>query len=167
MIAPLDPHDVLGLDFNQQACADASANGVPIVRGDAFSLPLADQTIGQVINCQFLNQQTSEQTHLFVAEVARVLKPGGRLILTWRHAQSLMHRGASLLFEFIDSLRGGERFPQFTHPMVELESMCTAVGLRVCTKAVTPPIGFLPSLAPGNPISLLAGASLHMVADKP
>ena len=166
MVRPLPTDDILGLDFNQQACVDARANGIPIIRGDAFALPLADQTIGQVINCQFLNQQTSEQTQLFVAEAARVLKPGGRLILTWRHAESLIHKGAAALFEFIDGMRGCERFPQFTHPMAELESMCTAAGLTVCKKTVTPPIGFLPKLAPDNPISMLAGASLHMVADK-
>jgi len=159
--------EVIGLDFNQQACADALGNGLAVTRGDAFGLPFAADTIGQVVNCQFLNQQTSGDTRLFVEEVARVLKPGGRLVLFWRHADSLFHRLAGALVQVSERLRGAPRFPQFTHPMAEIEEMITAAGLVTTQRKVSVPFLVPQWLEPASSAASIVGASLILVAEKP
>ena len=59
---------IFGIDFNVDACRSAARNGFPILRGDAYSMPLADGCIDEVINCQFFNQQSSDGVAAFVDE---------------------------------------------------------------------------------------------------
>ena len=103
--------EVIGLDYNQLACIDAKRNGLTVLRGDAFSLPFVNGSIAQVVNCQFLNQQSNENTRQFIEEVARVLKPGGRLVLFWRYADSLFHRLCGALVWAGEWVRRAPRFP--------------------------------------------------------
>ena len=55
---------------------------VELLEGDALALPLPDVRVDLVAqNCLF-NIFTPEHLHVALAEVARVLKPGGRLVLS-------------------------------------------------------------------------------------
>lgn len=62
----------------------ASPN-VAVLRGDTFQLPLADACLDQVVMADVIEHL--DNAALAVKEVARVLKPGGRFLLTtpmWR-----------------------------------------------------------------------------------
>ncbi len=159
--------EVIGVDFNQQACVDARNNGLKVLRGDAFELPFADQTMAQVVNCQFLNQQSAADTQRFISEVARVLKPGGQLVLFWRHAESVFHRLAGTLIRASERMSGAPVFPQFTHPMAEIETLMTASGLVVVERAVSVPFGYPRQLRPSRIAARVIGASLVLVAERP
>jgi SAM-dependent methyltransferase len=69
----------VGIDINNQT-------GRPTVSGLAYALPFAANSFDTVFSTQTLEHV--EQPHLAVAEMSRVLRPGGYLILTapqsWR-----------------------------------------------------------------------------------
>jgi SAM-dependent methyltransferase len=71
--------EYVGIDINNQT-------GRPTVSGLAYALPFAANSFDTVFSTQTLEHV--EQPHLAVAEMSRVLRPGGYLILTapqsWR-----------------------------------------------------------------------------------
>ena len=169
MLGPLvrQGRPVLGLDFNAEACAAAKGNGLLTIRGDAFNLPLADESIGQIVNCQFLNQQPSDRSRVFIGECARVLKSGGQLIVLWRHAESLIHRAAHMGFSILDRVSKRPRFPQYVHPMQEIKAFAEESGLEVQREAVTLPFLKADILCADSVWAGVVGASLFIVLRKP
>ena len=169
MLAPIAQPDnpVFGLDFNHLACRDARANRLHVARGSVFALPFADDCVGLVVNCQFLNQQNDEETDRFLREAARVLRPGGRLVIFWRHADSALHRLAGALLDGVNRLQCRPRFPQFSHPAEQVERLAAVAGLHAVHRAVTLPWGRTVSVDPGASCASWIGASLVMIFEKP
>lgn len=124
-------HPVIGVDFNALACSQAAVNGVPVVRGDAFSLPFADASIRQAVSCQFLNQQSPDNARRFVQEAARVLQPGGRLVIVWRNHRALIHRLAHFVLGSLDRLLGRAGFPMVDNPLAAVRAAAGDAGLVV------------------------------------
>jgi SAM-dependent methyltransferase len=134
---------VVCVDFNADACRAAKANGLTVVRGDAFRLPFADSSVDEIVTCQFFNQQTPEAVRHFVAECARVLCHGGRLIMVWRNGTAWVHRIALACFKWIDRARRLPSFPYENHSQVNLRDYAAAAGLKVARQAVSfPPTGW-------------------------
>ncbi len=169
MLAPLlkEGHEVFGLDFNAQACRASYQNGITMMRGDAFNLPLANETIGQIVNCQFLNQQPPSETQKFIEECARILKPGGQLIILWRHAKSLAHRSAHAVFTLKDRFTGQPSFPQYEHPIAEIESYARGVNLITQRTGTTLPFMRADMIKANGIMANIIGASLFIVLRKP
>lgn len=75
------PRTVTGLDFSRSAVALCSrhrqAPGLGFVHGDAQAMPFPDASFDAVINVESSHCYPSMEA--FLAEVARVLRPGGRL----------------------------------------------------------------------------------------
>ncbi len=163
---PNEGRKPLGIDFNLDACFAASQNGMAIIRGNAFAMPLPDGAVGTIVNCQFLNQQNEQDTATFVGECARVLKPGGKLVLLWRHAESRLHVTAHALFSALDRLRGQPIFPQYTHSMTDMGRLVEQCGFSVSHKAVTLPAMGPDTIDPESGLAQLFGASLMIVAVK-
>ncbi len=122
---------LVGLDFNQTACRDARENGLDILRGDAFRLPFADNSVDRVLNCQFLNQQTAANAARFVHEAGRVLRPGGRLLIVWRNGAALVHRLAHGLTKAIDTITRQPSFPMVDHRFAEVRRYASEAGLEL------------------------------------
>jgi SAM-dependent methyltransferase len=168
MLAPLlaEGKQVYGLDFNAEACIAARQNKIKVMRGDAFNLPLPDGVIGQIVNCQFLNQQPAEQTQKFIHESARVLKQGGQLVILWRHARSLIHKTSHAVFTFKDKFTGQPPFPQYEHPFDEIKKCAIEAGLAVEKEAVTLPFLRPDMVSPSALVSNILGASQFIVLKK-
>ena len=100
---PLVPFagQVFGLDFNTAACRQAGRNGLRAVRGDAFNLPLADGVADLAVNVEFIQQYDAEAVGRLLNEVARVLRPGGRLVIVWSNRAALFHRVASTVLRIL------------------------------------------------------------------
>lgn len=168
MLAPLLGQRALvfGVDFNADACRAAAANGFPVVRGDAFALPLPDAAIDEITCCQFFNQQTPAAVASFVREAARVLRPGGRAVFVWRNAGAFVHRVAHFGLTAMDRLRGREVFPQYGHAFADVDRYAADAGLEVGTKLVSfPPLGWR-SARVGGVLAGAIGASCVLVASR-
>lgn len=158
---------VLGVDFNVDACAAASANGLAVVRGDAFKLPFASASLDQIVNCQFFNQQTPDGVGAFVVEAARLLTPGGQIVLVWRNGAAYIHRILHICLTGLDRLRGIPEFPQVTHSFADLRRILESAGLEVLREEVScPPLRWRSQVIDRLPARLL-GASCIVVARKP
>ncbi len=160
-----DEHRVTGIDFNDDACVQAKINQVTIIRGDAFCLPFDNESFDAVVNCQFFNQQPSEQIAQFFSEASRILKPGGEIHILWRGGETLVHRLAHGIFSLKNRLSGVPIFPQFLHTPKQLRDMTESYHLAVREQRMTLPLG--PTDI--NTDSLLAkclGASYYMQFEK-
>ena len=158
---------VFGIDFNADSCRAAMANGFPVVRGDAFALPFADDSVDEITSCQFFNQQTAEGLRTFAAEAARVLNAGGRVILVWRNGSALIHRLAHAGLSVADRLRGLPAFPQFVHRIEDVRAYLSAAGLDIEREEVScPPLGWRSRNVTGL-MSRIIGASCIVIARKP
>ncbi|MFT7221309.1 MAG: SAM-dependent methyltransferase [Candidatus Azotimanducaceae bacterium] len=81
---------VIALEYESAGAALAKSmlsgsSNVAVLRGDTFQLPLADACLDQVVMADVIEHL--ENAAWAVKEVARVLKPGGRFLLTtpkWR-----------------------------------------------------------------------------------
>jgi ubiquinone/menaquinone biosynthesis C-methylase UbiE len=78
----LQPKSYTGLDFNPDGIAFCRKRhdlpGLEFVHGDAESLPFADESFDVVLNVEA--SHAYPRFPRFLAEVARVLRPGGRLL---------------------------------------------------------------------------------------
>jgi SAM-dependent methyltransferase len=169
MLKPLlsEADGVIGVDYNEHACGHAHANGLLVVRGDAFSLPLRSGSVDMAVNCQFLNQQDQAAARRFIEEVGRVLKSGSRLVLVWRNGSSLIHRVAHAVFRLFDRLSGLPTFPCIDHGLEEIRAYALAAGLSVEAEAAAfPPLSWWMN-DPVSPSARLFGASYFMVVHKP
>jgi ubiquinone/menaquinone biosynthesis C-methylase UbiE len=73
---------VTGLDYSPAACAIARADGAArVVRGDCQSLPFADASFDRVFAGDVIEHQSQEGGVRLLAEMRRVLRPGGVLLV--------------------------------------------------------------------------------------
>ena len=78
-----DSTEAVGLDFSreQMALAEANAPGAALVEGDMTALPFANGTFDAVVAYWSLIHVPADAHRAVVEEFARVLAPGGRLLM--------------------------------------------------------------------------------------
>jgi fatty-acid O-methyltransferase len=99
LMRTLHPASYTGLDLNPAGvdfCRERhNLPGLEFVQGDAENLPFADQSFDAVINVE--SSHCYPRFHRFLAEVARVLRPGGHFLYTdLRHRVSIADWEAAL-----------------------------------------------------------------------
>ncbi len=125
---------VFGIDFDNDACIAARDNGIEIIRGNAYLIPIESDSIDYAISCQFLNQQPDNKIQPLLNEIYRVLKKGGRLTLIWRNGDALVHRVATLIYKPIDIVLRNQVFSYFNHSIIQVEKEANKIGFRTCNK---------------------------------
>ncbi|KAA1417854.1 class I SAM-dependent methyltransferase [Nocardioides humilatus] len=70
---------VTGLEYSPAGAQAAASRGLDVVRGDATRLPFADATFDLVMSTDVWEH--IEDDRLIASEAARVLRPGGRLLV--------------------------------------------------------------------------------------
>jgi ubiquinone/menaquinone biosynthesis C-methylase UbiE len=71
---------VIGIDYDWQTLSRIRIEASPLVQGDAARLPLRTASIDQVVSFETLEHVPDAMA--LVRELRRVLKPGGRLVLS-------------------------------------------------------------------------------------
>jgi len=86
----------LGIDIVHHRLVDARKNGLAAAQADAASsLPFADSSIDFILSNQVIEHVAS--VDLFMAEIVRILRPGGHAIISTENASSWCNVGALVL----------------------------------------------------------------------
>jgi ubiquinone/menaquinone biosynthesis C-methylase UbiE len=101
--------EMYGLDGDpailEQARRKAAARGVAIrfMHGMSFQLPFPDEYFDSVLSSLFFHHINHGTKHGTLAEILRILKPGGRLhVADWGAAQDVLMRAAYLGIQLLD-----------------------------------------------------------------
>ena len=138
-----NPHgENAGIDLTPQMLARARAraekSGVPftLAVGDARDLPFPDEHFDLVLNAYMFDLLPEGEFARVLSEVRRVLRPGGRLVLTnMARGRRLWHRVYEGLYRLRPALLGGCRG-------VALRPHLEAAGLRVTHEEYLSQLGF-------------------------
>ena len=78
-----------GLDLSGEMLAHAAARGLTVVQASATAIPFADNSFDCVVSFKVLAH--IEEIRTAVSECARVLRPGGHLVLEFYNRHSIRH----------------------------------------------------------------------------
>lgn len=100
---------VIGLDRDSRTLrlaaeqAERSGLRIPFTQAPASAIPYAEATFDRVLSSLLFHHLTPSAKLAAMAEVLRVLKPGGELhIADWGRPQSALARGLFLLVQLLD-----------------------------------------------------------------
>ncbi|MEH1129253.1 methyltransferase domain-containing protein [Micromonospora sp. CPCC 206061] len=140
----LAPHVVgkgyrhVGVDVTRSALEQAAAHGVTPVLADAAALPLADGCADVVAAGEILEHVPDLPST--VAEVCRVLRPGGLLVLDTLNATPLSRLIAVTIAERLRGVPRGLHDPAlFVDPRV-LRAQCARHGVALRVRGVRPTV---------------------------
>ncbi len=144
-------HRVIGVDASPEmlACARERVPGGDFRAGDLRALPVADDTADVVVCALALSHLPDLGA---VAELARVLKPGGTLVLSNPHPFATAVLGARAWCR----TPTGERveIPEFAHPVGAYLDAFAAAGL-VARRCLEPVYGEQDGLVAGLPAAIV------------
>jgi SAM-dependent methyltransferase len=112
-----------------RAAADPHLAGCRWVRGDACALPLASGAFAAIV-CGLLVDHLPDLRPFF-GEVARVLQPGGRVVITAVHPDVQRLTSPAVCFE-ADGVSW--HMPGFIHTPTEMAADAAAAGLAVTAR---------------------------------
>jgi ubiquinone/menaquinone biosynthesis C-methylase UbiE len=154
--APGTPQRVVGVDISErilgaaELAAEAAGVGAELVRANLEALPFADGEFDLVLSVQVVEHLLDPAAGL--GELARVLEPGGTLIVSTDHARAVVSRLLNAPRALaVRALRLRRRrvlvdFPHRTFGLDEFVSLVQAAGLEVEHRetfrfTVLPPLG--------------------------
>lgn len=158
---------VVGLDFNRTACEAAARAGLVGVRGDALRLPFREGVFALSLSVEVIQQHDPTAASALVAEAARILRPGGRMVIVWPDRRAWVRRAAAFCAALLDRLRGRTETPVFHYPPEAILAAAGRAGLRPEQWfSFFPPWGlrFGPG---GGPAARVLGTNFAAVFSKP
>jgi 2-polyprenyl-6-hydroxyphenyl methylase/3-demethylubiquinone-9 3-methyltransferase len=126
----------VGVDLMGAGLALGRERGVTPVRGDATALPFADGCADVVVAGEILEHVTDLTAA--VAEVCRVLRPGGVLVLDTLNATALSRLLAVTIGERVPGVPRGIHDPALFVPVRRLVDECARHGVRLEVRGVRP-----------------------------
>ena len=158
---------VVGLDFNRTACEAAARAGLVGVRGDALRLPFREGVFALSLSVEVIQQHDPTAASTLVAEAARILRPGGRMVIVWPDRRAWVRRAAAFGAALLDRLRGRTETPVFHYPPEAILAAAGRAGLRPEQWfSFFPPRG-LRFGADGGPAARVLGTNFAAVFSKP
>jgi tRNA (uracil-5-)-methyltransferase TRM9 len=77
-----DDLDMIGLEYSKGLCDICKSRLLPVVQGDARSLPFQDNTFDAIIMIAVIHHIIPDEHHKVLSEIQRVLRPGGICLIT-------------------------------------------------------------------------------------
>jgi ubiquinone/menaquinone biosynthesis C-methylase UbiE/cytosine/adenosine deaminase-related metal-dependent hydrolase len=138
LLSPLSPNSLTGIDPSPAMLAHARTRLAPSVtlhQSDATQLPRPDRSTDLILASFVLSYLPD--LPCFAAECARILRPGGHLLLSDMHPVTARERGWTRSFR-----TQGERIelPAHTHTLPDLLAAFTLYGFT-CTTLLEPAFG--------------------------
>jgi 2-polyprenyl-3-methyl-5-hydroxy-6-metoxy-1,4-benzoquinol methylase len=141
--------DIVGLDYNYQS--------PHVIRGDMTNLSFADETYDLALALDVIEHLSFEQQSQALAEIWRVLKPGGRAILTIPNLAHFASRVTFALFGKLLRTSSIDRHPG-DRPIQEYIQLCREHGLEIVSRKglfpTYPLISALTYVAPSKVVRL-------------
>ena len=158
---------VVGLDFNRTACEAAARAGLAGVRADALRPPFRDSVFALSMSVEVIQQHDPDAVATLVAEAARTLRPGGRMVVVWPNRRAWARRAAAFGAALLDRLRGRGGMAVFHYPPEAILTAAARAGLRPERR-----FSFFPPLArrfamDGGPLARALGTNFAAVFSKP
>ncbi|ASJ12584.1 class I SAM-dependent methyltransferase [Thermococcus thioreducens] len=144
--------DVIGLDASEGMLGVARSKGLNCIKGDAYSLPFPDESFDLVLSVTMF--EFIYEPEIVVAEISRVLKPGGEVIIG-----TMNGRSAWFLFKRLKSLfvETAYRYARFYTPG-GLEDLLRDAGF---TDVRSGGVIFFPSFWPFHGLAESLDRKLH------
>ena len=128
----------IGVDLVRSALKQAAAHGVIPINADAGAIPLSDACADVVVAGEILEHVRDRPAA--VAEICRVLRPGGTLVLDTLNATALSRLLSVRLAELIPGVPRGIHDPRlFVEPRA-LTAECARHGVRLEVRGVRPTV---------------------------
>ncbi len=128
----------VGVDLTRSALAQAADRGVVPVNGDAGALPLADGAADVVVAGELLEHVPDLPAA--VAELCRVLRPGGLLVLDTLNATALSRFVTVTLGELVGVAPRGLHDPALFVDAGALVAECARHGVRLRVRGLRPTV---------------------------
>ena len=141
----------VGVDLRRAGLEQSAARGVTAVTGDVTALPLADGAADVVVAGEILEHVTDMPAT--VAELCRVLRPGGLLVLDTINDTRLGRFVTVTLGERFRAALVGIHDPELFVDPGELTTECAKHGVRLRVRGLRPSVAglirwlFLPAVA--------------------
>ncbi|HZU40469.1 MAG TPA: class I SAM-dependent methyltransferase [Solirubrobacteraceae bacterium] len=120
-------------DILRRARAKLAPAGAPVelVHGRAEALPLEDGTVDCVVSSLLLHHLAPEGKALALAEMRRVLRPEGRLVIAdWGRPQDPLMRIAFLTVQLLDGFAGTQPHVAGELPHIVVRAGFTVLGIE-------------------------------------
>jgi ubiquinone/menaquinone biosynthesis C-methylase UbiE len=105
--ALLGMRPVIGVDYSLTMCKIARVKGMLTYHADARALPFADNQFDLIYSAEVL--QCVDDLPALGAELSRVCRPGGRIVLSTLNRRSLFRRGMRLARKFVPTKAAAHR----------------------------------------------------------
>ncbi len=163
------PSAVVGLELGAGACEAAARAGLLAVRGDAFEMPFGDQVADAAVSIEMAQEHESAEVARLFGEAARVLRPGGRLVVVWGNRAAWVHRAAHRLLSLVGRLRlSSDSFPApYHHAPAAMRAAAEGAGFALDEWWALFPPWRLRFRGVGGPGVRLLGSSFLAVFRKP
>jgi SAM-dependent methyltransferase len=127
---------VVGVDFVRAGLPAAKARGLEAFNADANALPFADAQFDAVIAIELF--QNIDDYRPVMAQLARVCRPGGRVVVSTLHRRSLLRRFARTIREVqaLFGLRAEDRKTHRAHQRTPEEIEASARSLPLALRHV-------------------------------
>lgn len=123
----------VGVDIDHQGLHNQKRDGGAMVQASAAQLPFAAQSFDVILCSELLEHLPEPLDRHCLAEMARLLKPAGRLLVTvpalegWRATSRLRNLGH-------DDPSGGEYHHRMGYRWPQMAPLIVGAGLKVCER---------------------------------